>query len=194
MNLYSHYSFDTLSNSYLLGPRAGGDAILFDPATFDVPLLDLVEKQHYYVRHVVLTHCDDARLDGLRTLRRIYDCTVYAAHATVLGSPAIAVSHGEVLDLCCSPIEVIAMPGMGSDSVAYHMAGFVFTGTAMSAAEYGSVPNPYAKALLLAGIRDRILTLPEETVILPCHGPPSTVAVERRTFPMEASTHDAGLP
>ncbi len=194
MNLYTHYSFDTLSNSYLMGPDGGGDAVLFDPATFDVPLLELVEKQRYYVRHVVLTHCDETRLDGLRTLRRVYDCTVYAAHATVLGSPAIPVSDGEVLELCDRPFKAIAMPGKGSDSVAYHMDGFVFTGTAMSAGEYGTVANPYAKALLLEGIRTRILALPGETVILPCHGPPSTVALERETFPMEESMPGAASP
>ena len=58
----------------------------------------------------------------------------------------------------------------------------------MSAGECGTVINPYAKALLLANIQDRVLALPEDTVILPFVGPPSTVAIERVTFPMDVPT------
>ena len=194
MRLYSQYSFDTLSNSYLVGPDDGGDALMFDPATFDVPLLELVEKQHYYVRSVVLTHCDERKLAGLRTLRRVYGCTVYAPRATVLGEPAVPVADGEVLEICSEPIRVIALPGHGSDSVAYFAGGFLFSGPAMSAGECGSVSSPYARALLHANIRQRILTLPDETVILPCYGPPSTVAVEKQTFPMEDPTQLSERP
>ena len=183
MRLYSHFSFDTLSNSYLVGPENGGDAILFDPASFDVDLLELVEGMGYYIRSVLLTHVADEHLAGLKTLRRIYDCSVYAAHASVLGMPAHSVTHDEELDICCEPVRVITLPGHGSDSVAYYAGGFLFTGLAMSAAEYGRVPNPYAKAILLANIRDRLLTLADETVVLPFTGPPSTIGVEKRTFP-----------
>ncbi|MFP4114501.1 MAG: MBL fold metallo-hydrolase [Spirochaetota bacterium] len=194
MRLYTRFSFETLSNTYLIGPDEGGDAVLFDPSSFDVPLLDLIEAQGYYVRSVVLTHIDESHPSGLRTLRRIYDCTVYGSHADVLGSPAVNVADGDVLEICNEPVRAIAMPGHGSDSIAYYVDGFVFTGAAMSAGEHGPVPSPYAKELLLKNIRDRICTLPSETVILPFVGPPSTVAVEKRTFSSEPPPPIAGLP
>lgn len=192
MRLFSHFSSSTLSNSYLVGPDRGGDAVLFDPATFDVQLLELVEGLGYYVRSILLTHVDEAHLIGLRTLRRVYDCTIYATHHRVAGSDAVVVGDGQVLEICCEPIRVISMPGHAHDSVAYYAGGLLFSGAAMSAAEYGRVPNPYAKALLLGNIRDRILSLPDETVILPYTGPPSTVGVEKRTFPMDDPTRLAG--
>lgn len=185
MRLYTRFSYETLSNTYLIGPDDGGDAVLFDPATFDVSLLELVESLNYYVRSVVLTHIDESHLGGLRTIRRVYDCTVYAAHAEVLGEHAVTVADGDELTICTEPVRAIAIPGRGSDSIAYWAGGFLFTGTSMSAGEYGAVPNPYAKALLLANIRDRILTLPDDTVILPFSGPPSTVGLEKQTFPLE---------
>lgn len=185
MKLFSHFSFESLSNVYLIGPDDGGEAMLLDPMSFDVPLLQIVESEGYYIRHVLLTHANDAHLPGLRTLRRIYDCTVYAAHATVLGEASVSVAHGERLELCCGAIDVIGLPGHGSDTLAFATGGFVFTGIGMSAGEYGRVANPYAKAILLDNIRERILTLPEETVILPFYGPPSTIGVEKRTFPAD---------
>ena len=191
MRLYSHFSFDTLSNSYLIGPRGGGAAALFDPVSFDVELLDLIESQGYYIRSVLLTHCDEEHVGGLRTLRRVYDCTVYAAHPTVMGMSAVTLSHGQVLDVLPEPVRVIALPGHGSDSLAYAAGGFLFCGSAMSAGECGPAANPYAKALLLANIQNELLSLPDETVVLPFIGPPSTIGLEKRTFPMTDPTRIA---
>lgn len=194
MRLHSHFSVETLTNTYLMGPEDGGDAILLDPGTFDAPLLTLVERSHYYIRTVLLTHGNEAHLRGLRTIRRIYDCEIYSAHTSVLGFASHAVKHGDTLDVCCDPVRVISLPGHSSGSVAYYGSGFVFTGEAMSAAECGQVLNPYAKAILLAELEERIFPLPDETVILPSVGPPSTIGLERRTFPMQNPTRLAAHP
>jgi len=77
---------------------------------------------------------------------------------------------------------------MGRDSVAYLVGGFLFTGIALTAGEYGKVANPYARAILLQQIRERVFSLPTETVILPFYGPPSTVAAEEATLPMNFET------
>ncbi|MFW6313681.1 MAG: MBL fold metallo-hydrolase [Spirochaetota bacterium] len=194
MRLFSHFSFDTLSNSYLIGPEGGGDAVLFDPASFDVALLDLVEAQRYYIRNVILTHCDEAHIHGLRTLRRVYDCAVHAARPIVLGQPASTVADGAEIDVGFETVRAIALTGHSGDSIAYCVGGFVFTGSAMSAAEPGPVPNAYAKALLLVDIQERLLSLPDETVVLPFFGPPSTIGLERRALPKIDPTRIAELP
>ena len=194
MRLFSHFAVQTLSNTYLIGPDEPGDAALVDPAVFDGTLLDLIESRRYYVRSVLLTHCDKPHLAGLQTLLRIYDeCIVYAASHHVLGRTTRLVVHGERLDICRESVEAIALPGHSRESMAYAVGGFVFTGIAHSAGEYGQVPNPYAKAILLANIQERILSLPDETIVMPFRGPPSTVAVEKRTFPMEDPLRLAGL-
>ena len=186
MRLWSHFSVSTLSNTYLLGPDKPGDAVLVDPASFDVGLLELIEEHRYYVRSVLLTHCDEAHLDGLVALRRIYtDCAIHAAVHHPRGFDSLAVADGDALSLVGESLAVIALPGHGRDALAFYGSGFLFTGQAMSAGEYGRVANPYAKAILLADIHERLLSLPERTVILPFYGPPTTVAVERQTFPRE---------
>jgi glyoxylase-like metal-dependent hydrolase (beta-lactamase superfamily II) len=38
-------------------------------------------------------------------------------------------------------------------------------------------------ATLMSSIQDKLLTLPDDTVILAGHGPPTTVGTERRTNP-----------
>lgn len=194
MRLYSHYSVDTLTNTYLVGPDDGGDAILIDPSSFDGPLLDLIERSHYYVRTVLLTHTNEEHLAGLVTLRRIYDCEIYAASDSVLGFRTQRVQHDDILDVCCGESRAIGLPGHSSSSIAYYGSGFLFAGEAMSAGECGLVANPYSRAILLENLADRVFSLPDETVILPAAGPPSTVALERESLPKPDPTLPAASP
>jgi glyoxylase-like metal-dependent hydrolase (beta-lactamase superfamily II) len=68
--------------------------------------------------------------------------------------------------------------------------GYVFTGDTLFAGSIGRSDLPdssddgtNAYDVLLGSIRDRLLTLPDDTVVLPGHGPATTVGRERRTNP-----------
>ncbi len=193
VRVYSHFAVNTLSNTYLVGLPTGR-AILIDPAAFDGELLELIEHHSYTVTCILLTHSDEEHLAGLRTIMKVYsDVRICAAMPRIADLAAIPVSDGETLDICGNPVQVIGLPGHGSDCVAFLTGGFLFCGLALSAGELGAVSNPYAKAILLANLAESIFTLPDETVILPFYGPPTTVAVERRTLPMEDPLKLAGL-
>lgn len=184
MRIFSHFTIDTFSNSYLIGPDAPGNAILVDPASFTGELLDLVEGHGYYVRYILLTHCDASHLSGLQPLLRVYtEARIIAALPSVLGYACQEVVNDEILSLDGTEVRAIAMPGMSQDSVAWHIDGFLFSGLSLTAGEYGKVPNPYARANLLENIQNSMLSLDEQTVVFPFYGPPSTVAVERGIFP-----------
>ncbi|MEE8441249.1 MAG: MBL fold metallo-hydrolase [Spirochaetia bacterium] len=193
MRVYSHFAVSTLSNTYLVGLPSGA-AILIDPAVFDGGLLEMIEHHSYTVSCILLTHSDEKHLAGLRTVMRVYsNVQVYAAMPEVLDLTAIPVTSGETLGICGGSVDVVGLPGYGRDCVAFLIGGFLFCGPALSAGELGAVSNPYAKAILLANIAESIVTLPDETVILPFYGPPTTVAVERRMLPTEDPRKLAGL-
>ena len=195
MRLFSCFSVETLSNCYLLGPSDGGDAVLVDPATFSTEALEIVERNGYYVRAVLLTHCDERHMGGLKTILRIYtDADVYAAVPRAGGIAANVVSEGEELQIGTLRVHVVAMPGMGTDCVAYRIGSILFAGTALTAGEPGAAANPFAKGILLGDIRRRVLTLPDQTVLLPFTGPPSTVAAEKMTTPTDPPRELAALP
>ncbi len=193
MRVYSHFALNTLSNTYLVG-LPSGRAILIDPAAFDGGLLELIEHHSYRVTCILLTHSNEEHLAGLRTIMRVYtNVRICAAMPSVMDLTAIPVTAGETLDICDSSVKVIGMPGYGRDCVAFLIGGFLFSGPALSAGEPGAVPNSYAKSILLANIAESIFTLPEETVILPFYGPPTTVAVEGRTLPTEDPQKPGGV-
>ena len=80
--------------------------------------------------------------------------------------------------------EVLHVPGHSRGGVAFFGDGVVFVGDSIFAGNIGRTDLPGGDSeTLLASIRDRLLTLPEETAVYPGHGPETTVEVERRTNP-----------
>ena len=83
--------------------------------------------------------------------------------------------------------EVIATPGHTPGCSSYKFGRHVFTGDALFACSIGRTDIPGASSRrLLNNIRKNLLTLPEETRVLPGHGPESTIGAELRSNPFFA--------
>ncbi|MDQ1301753.1 MAG: hydroxyacylglutathione hydrolase, partial [Chloroflexota bacterium] len=83
-------------------------------------------------------------------------------------------------------LEVRATPGHspGGVTLVHHASRRAFTGDALFAGGIGRTDLPGGDLpTLLAAIRSQILTLPADYIVLPGHGPASTVGAERLTNP-----------
>jgi glyoxylase-like metal-dependent hydrolase (beta-lactamase superfamily II) len=183
VKFYSYYSVTHFSNCYLLGGEAGRDALLIDPGIFDEGLLALIEGNGWYVRHVLLTHSHLAHVNGLRTLRKVYDLQVHALEPAAVEFPAEALEETDCLRLCGFPIRVLATPGHSNDSACFHIGRMLFSGDTLSAGGIGETASGYERALLLSSIRNKLLDLQGGVFLFPGHGPPSTLEVEKRYNP-----------
>ena len=119
MKFFSLFSASGFSNTYLLGPDGGGDAILVDPGVFDAPLLQAVEGNRLFVRWILVTHAHNAHINGIRSLLKVYDADIYANQPSILDFPARHVAGGNVLSLGEFRVRVIETPGHSIDSVSY---------------------------------------------------------------------------
>jgi hydroxyacylglutathione hydrolase len=99
VKFYSLFASIGFSNTYLLGPDGGGDALLIDPGAFDAPLLQAVESNHLYVRSILVTHAHNAHINGIRSLLKVYSADIYANQPSVLDVPARHVQEGDTLAL-----------------------------------------------------------------------------------------------
>jgi hydroxyacylglutathione hydrolase len=180
----SLFSAPGFSNAYLLGPDGGGDAVLVDPGEFDAAMLVAIEGNRLRVRWVLVTHAHEAHLKGIRGLRRVYELEVWCNQPSVLDFPAHHLHDGDHLALGSFAVEVLEVPGHTLDSLCYRVSGCVFTGDTLYAGSIGRTRDGYARGLLLEGIRRKLLTLPDSTLVFPGHGPPSTIGVERRFNPL----------
>ncbi|MFP4365388.1 MAG: MBL fold metallo-hydrolase [Spirochaetia bacterium] len=180
MKLFFHFAVVGFSNSYLIGPEGGGDAIIVDPGIFDVPTLKLIEDNNYSVKYVLLTHGHEAHIYGLKTLMKVYNAKIYAASPRIYEFPVNRVADRDMIELAGEKVEVIEVPGHTNDSVVYRIRNLLFTGDVIGAGDTGSTPNAYARALLKNTIQEKLFTLPDNYVILPGHGPPSTIETEKQ--------------
>jgi glyoxylase-like metal-dependent hydrolase (beta-lactamase superfamily II) len=183
MRFFSYFSVVHFSNCYLIGPDGPGDAVLIDVGVFDEGLLKLIEDNELYVRYVLLTHVHHGHVKGLQTLQKIYEASVYAFDPERMEAPLLRIGEGQPLN--CGPFsfQVLETPGHSNDSVCYLMDGMLFTGDTLSAASIGQTATGYERALLLSSIRKKILSLKQNVLIFPGHGPPTRLEIERRFNP-----------
>jgi hydroxyacylglutathione hydrolase len=183
VRFFSYFSVHDFSNCYLVGPDGPGDAVLIDAGVFDEGLLKLIEDNDLYVRWVLITHVHHGHINGLQTLQKIYEATVHAFDAERLDSPVRPISENKPPD--CGPFsfKVLETPGHSNDSVCFLIDGILFSGDTLSAGSVGGTPTGYGRALLLSSIRKKILSLKENVLIFPGHGPPTRLEIERRFNP-----------
>ncbi len=183
MKFFTHFSVVGFSNSYLLGPDEGGDAVLIDPGIFDVKLLQLIEKNKLYIKYILITHAHIAHVKGIKTILKIYDARIYSYRDNILDIPTNRVRELDKIRAGEFIFDVYETPGHSSDSLIYVTDHLIFTGDTLTAGLLGSADTGYAKGLMLSSIRKKILTFNDSFFIFPGHGPPSKIEIERKTNP-----------
>jgi len=97
---------------------------------------------------------------------------------------------GDTVTVGEASFEVLETPGHSPGGISLYCpegpdgTGVVFTGDALFAGGIGRTDLPgMSEETLLTAIRERLLTLPEETVVYPGHGPASTIGREKESNP-----------
>ncbi|MDR2758438.1 MAG: MBL fold metallo-hydrolase [Spirochaetaceae bacterium] len=188
MKLFFHYCHQGFSNCYILGTdfeegtdKTGvRDAIVIDPGVMDGAILNIIEKNDYTLRGVFITHNHRSHIQGLRAIKRIYDVDIYAVNHAILDQRALMVRDGEIVTVGDFKIEVISVPGHSADSAVFKIEHILFTGDTLTAGLVGSTASSYGAEVQMRALRSKILSLPGNYVIMPGHGPPTSLNVERR--------------
>jgi glyoxylase-like metal-dependent hydrolase (beta-lactamase superfamily II) len=99
-------------------------------------------------------------------------------------------ADGDTVTVGGAAFEVLSTPGHSPGGISLYCpegpdgTGVVFTGDALFAGGIGRTDLPgMSEETLLTAIRERLLTLPEETVVYPGHGPASTIGREKESNP-----------
>jgi len=187
MKLLSYFS--GTSNSYILGPNGGGEAILVDPCKFDVTLLNLIESNNFDITTVLVTHSHERHIRGLKILKRIYDARIISGNEELGDFESEIAEVGKRIEASGIGIESLNLGERLTRSRIFRIENFLFTGNLLSAGRVGGFIEK--RALLIAGIREKILAIPEELLILPSCGPPSTISAELRWNPDFHPRHQA---
>jgi glyoxylase-like metal-dependent hydrolase (beta-lactamase superfamily II) len=163
-----------------LRETAPREAILIDPGSMDEQILGFIENNEYTLKGVLITHDHLNHVHGLRTLKRIYDTEIYAVNHIVQDHKTNLLRDGDLVDIGPFQVGVISIPGHSSDSAVFSVENLLFTGDVLTAGLVGRTDSTYGAAIQMTALRSRILSLPGDYMILPGHGPPSSLEAERK--------------
>lgn len=179
MRCFINFSLTGFSNSYLIGPDDGGDAIVIDPGEMNIKLLKLIEDNNFYLRHILVTHRHRPHISGILTLLKIYDAEIYSASDQILTFPSNVIVPNSFLNLSGIEVEVLEFSGHSDDSLVYRIGKMLFTGDTLRAGNLGDEENKETMEIISKSVSKKIEEMDDNILVFPGHGPPSTIKAEK---------------
>jgi len=203
------FVFSPISVNTFVVEADNGDCAVIDCGCYDdnefSVLTGFIEEKSLNPVLLLNTHCHLDHLFGNGMMLRKYGLKTKACineeenrrnapkHAMFYGMemeapPEIGeyIGDGESVIFADIEFEAIYVPGHTTGSIAWYCRneGSVFTGDALFAGGIGRSDLPGGNHdQLLRNIKERLLTLPPETVVYPGHGESSTIEAEKRDNP-----------
>lgn len=192
-------------NCSIFGDEQTREAIVVDPGDDIENITAVLEKHTLAVKSIVITHAHIDHVAGAHKLRAITGAPVYMnendrellnaldVQATWLGIEAppptkvdLAAADGTVLRLGQVNFEIIETPGhtQGSVSVWIPQENKLVAGDTLFRDSIGRTDLPGGNTRqILSSIKTRLLPLPDDAVVVPGHGPITTIGRERERNP-----------
>jgi hydroxyacylglutathione hydrolase len=201
------------ANCYVAGCAETCEGVVIDPGTLDPEdtkeLADEIGRLGLRIRSILNTHGHPDHMSGNDYLKEAVggEVLIHELDAPKLTDPLRNASRMFGMDITVSPpdgvfrdgdvihfgnqsLAVAHTPGHSSGGVVFIGDGFVFTGDTLFAGSIGRSDLPDssdgdadAYGALLTSIGGKLMTLPDDTVVLPGHGPATTIGRERATNP-----------
>ena len=179
---------DMTVNAYLVWDPATREAVAFDTGADCGEMLQRIEKEKLSVKLILLTHAHPDHVADLRRLRKATGAPVYISELEA-EEGAEAIAEGKRFRAGSLEIEARLTSGHSPGGMTYVVTGLsrpvAIVGDSLFAGSMGGGNVSYDDAL--RNNREKILTLPDETIVCPGHGPLTTVGKEKRDNPFFAS-------
>ncbi len=192
-------------NAYLLADTKGKRAVLVDPGDEAARLGRALGENGLELASIWLTHAHFDHVGAVAELKERYGVPVllHPADNELLAHAAAAAAHwgitieqpppadgelsdGQVLTLGGAEVHALFTPGHAPGHIAFYLpaANTVIAGDALFQGSVGRTDLPFGDyEALIRSIKTKLLTLPEATVVLPGHGPETTIGAEARSNP-----------
>lgn len=194
------------TNCYVLRRAEGPDCWIFDAGFDPDELIKHVRGLGLKPRGLLLTHAHPDHIAGIGAVLSAFPGTpihIHPAEERWLGDPELnlsafmgapvsmpgpdaLLSDGQVLRMGGVDWTVLHVPGHSPGGCAFYSpaARATISGDALFAGSIGRTDFPGSDYDVLAdSIRTKLYALPPETVVLPGHGPPTTIGRERTGNP-----------
>lgn len=197
-------------NTYLLWDENTRDAVLIDPGCYtpaeQQQLARFIEKNELKIKHLLATHLHLDHAFGIPWAVRTYGTGLSAnpadefllqgmeAQATAFGctlpDQPVPIAHpldeGDLIHVGNHTLRVLLVPGHSPGSLVFYSPEekIAIGGDVLFLSSIGRTDLPGGNyKTLVKSIDEKLFTLPDDTRILPGHGPETTVGFERQHNP-----------
>jgi len=198
-------------NCSVFGDREGGEAIVIDPGDEPEEILAVLRRHNLKVSMIAITHAHIDHVNGARKLKEATGAPVYMNDADLglyrslpeqalwIGLPSApepaqidaSLREGDTVRVGNMAGTVLHTPGHTEGSICLYFpdAGGkkLFAGDTLFKSSIGRTDLPGGStAQILRSLHNKILALDDDTLVIPGHGPVTTIGEERENNPFLA--------
>lgn len=166
------------SNSYLIACKKTRHTLLIDPGEYHRDIANFIRNNQLELKFIFITHAHYDHASGLEDVLRAFGGKVLVYQPDFF-SRAQKVKEGDRIRIGTLEATVLSTPGHTTDSISLKLNNMVFTGDALFCGSVGSTQTREAFIEEIHHIKRAILSLGDQTIIYPGHGPATTVGIER---------------
>lgn len=192
-------------NCSVIGDETSRQAMVIDPGDDIADILSLIEKHHLQVKQIIVTHAHIDHVGGAMKLRAATGAPILLnqndqallkmldVQAAWLGmSPpgTVEIDHslrdGDLVEAGDLTGNVIHTPGHTEGSICLYFPTEhkLIAGDTLFAGSIGRTDLPGGSFdKIIRSLHHKVLALPDETIVIPGHGPLTTIAQERENNP-----------
>lgn len=182
------------------------EGLIIDPGSESKRIIDFIHEKHIKPLAILLTHAHFDHIGAVDAVRDAFKIPVYihkneedwledpnkngSKHFPLGIVSARKAEHileeEQHLTLGKFHLQIFETPGHspGSMSFYFQKENVVFSGDALFQGSIGRTDLPFGNyQQLIQSIHDKLLVLPEETVVCPGHGPETTIQAEMNSNP-----------
>jgi hydroxyacylglutathione hydrolase len=193
------------SNCYIVGSDSTKQGMIIDPGAEAKLILKTINELGLNIGVILVTH---AHIDHIGALAAVKESTgaKFAIHeaeakaglgmfsrmlSSVTGGsfsqppkPDRLLEDGDTLDIDNLKFTVLHTPGHSPGGISLYGEGILFSGDTLFNHGIGRTDFPGCSyEQIMDSIQNKLLTLPDETIVYPGHGPATTIGEEKRGNP-----------
>ncbi len=195
------------TNCYLLACPDTRKAMIIDPGAFNAgeikTILGLISQHDLKSQYILNTHGHIDHIAGNGQIKTATgaELLIHSSDSEMIGSGTMngsfmfgqevvsppadrKLEDGEQIGLGKWPFKVLHTPGHTPGCICLYVAGTLFSGDTLFAGSVGRTDLPGGSEVeIIRSIKEKLMILPDETMVRPGHGPRTTIGAERESNP-----------